>query len=697
MKRTLLVLMLLLGFGTTASAFDRHTHLRGAITLTVTEPDAGTGAVTSVTPAGIACGDGGASCSLRAPIGTAITLLATPDANNTFTGWSGACTGAISSCTFTLTTSSIVTATFALTPGNPTLAIAYTGAGTGTVTCDGGQCLSSYPWGTTIMMTATPTADNLFGGWQGTCPGVTTNSCASPLTDNTSVTATFLAPPPPATLTVTTAGAGTVTSNLGGLNCGATCSTQVPSSTALILTATAAPGFTFTGWSGTGLTCPGTTPTCPLRLTANTSVTASVSKANGHVHPLKLGPTGRYLVDQTGKPFLLVGDAVWSLIVALSDTDADLYLANRQQLGFNTIMVGLLAPPTELHAYGLLPFTGQNFTSPNEAYFAHADTILQSAANKGIVVLLSVLYLGYQCGAEGWCNEIQTATTSDMRTWGQYLGNRYKNYDNIIWVIGGDTDPSPLKSKVQAMVDGILSIDTRHLFTAHNARGVMARTPWVGAAWLNVNNTYTDGIDYQQALTAYAISPSMPFFLIESNYENEGPSAPALRAQSYWTVLSGGFGHVFGNCPLWGFGFFTSGFCSSANWKAQLNSAGSMSMQRFQALFNSRHWQTLVPDTSHTVLTAGYGSSGQYVTAAYASDGSSVIAYLPSSRTVTMSGTRLAGASMIAWWFNPTTGAATQIGTFATTGTQLFTPPASGDWVLVLDSATAALPPPGSN
>ena len=252
-------------------------------------------------------------------------------------------------------------------------------------------------------------------------------------------------------------------------------------------------------------------------------------------------------------------------------------------------------------------------------------------------------------------------------------------------------------TNVQAMVNGILSVDTRHPFTAHNARGVMAVTPWPGATWLNVNNTYTDYLDYQQANTAYAIAPPKPFFNIESTYEDGSVDAQTLRALSYWTVLSGGFGSLFGNCPLWGFGF-TSGFCSSTNWQSQLSSAGSVNMQRFQALFKSRQWHTLVPDTQHTVLTAGYGTSGQsdYATAAYASDGSSIIVYLPSSRTVTMSGSQLTGPSMIAWWYNPSTGAATKMGTFATTGTQAFTPPSSGDWVLVLDSASATLPPPGS-
>jgi len=426
----------------------------------------------------------------------------------------------------------------------------------------------------------------------------------------------------------------------------------------------------------------------------------------GFVYPLTVGPTSRYLADQHGKPFLLVGDAAWSLFVGVSKSDADVYLANRQQLGFTAVMVELIehrfaaAPPANF--YRDTPFTGQAFTTtPNDAYFAHVDYIVKSAAAKGIVILLDPLFLGYGCGSEGWCAEVQAATTSQMMAWGQYVGTRYKDYDNIVWVIGGDTDPTPVQSKVQAVVDGILSADSRHLFTAHNAPEQMAVTPWPGAAWLNVNSVYTSSNTlYRQVLSAYSISPPKPVFLIESAYENEHVlTNQALRAQSYWTVLSGGFGHVFGNCPIWGFGFARSQFCTSTDWKAQLNSEGSVNMQHFQALFNSRHWHTLVPDASHVVLTAGYdGTSGDpadYATAASAADGSSIIVYLPTSRSVTVSGAHLAGSMMMAWWYNPGNGGASLIGTYPTAGTQDFTPPSSGDWVLVLDSTNFSFPSPG--
>jgi uncharacterized repeat protein (TIGR02543 family) len=67
-----------------------------------------------------------------------------------------------------------------------------------------------------------------------------------------------------------------VTSNPAGINCGSDCSETYNCNTSVTLTATAATGSTFTGWSGAG--CTGT---CTVTMDADKSVTANF---DGHTY-----------------------------------------------------------------------------------------------------------------------------------------------------------------------------------------------------------------------------------------------------------------------------------------------------------------------------------------------------------------------------------------------------------------------------
>jgi uncharacterized protein (DUF1800 family)/Fe-S cluster biogenesis protein NfuA len=69
-------------------------------------------------PAGLTCTTG--TCTSQFPSGTTVTLNATPNAGQSFSGWSGACSG-IGSCTLTVTAATAATATFIpSTPGGTT-------------------------------------------------------------------------------------------------------------------------------------------------------------------------------------------------------------------------------------------------------------------------------------------------------------------------------------------------------------------------------------------------------------------------------------------------------------------------------------------------------------------------------------------------------------------------------------------------
>jgi hypothetical protein len=435
---------------------------------------------------------------------------------------------------------------------------------------------------------------------------------------------------------------------------------------------------------------------------ASSASAATQAASYQPVYPLKLSADRKYLVDQNNQPFFITGDAAWSLIAQLNNADAVIYLSDRASRGFNAVIVNLLehqfATKAPADINGDLPFAGTAFQSAeNEAYFAHADYIIQQAGNYGIAVLLFPSYAGYACGGEGWCAEMRAATNAQMYAWGQYVGDRYKNFPNIIWVIGADVDPAAyanLQTRLNQVALGILASDPNHsLMTGHNVRGKSAMDAWAGSSWLTLNTAYDTNSNMAAACASnYGRSGALPLFEIEDYYEGEhSMTALQLREEAYWEVLSGcTAGRVFGNNPIWEFSY------NSGNWKNSLGSAGSVQAALVGTLMRSREFWKMTPDLNHIVMTAGYQSGSTLAVTSRTADNQSIISYIPTQRTVTMDLTKVSGASAKAWWFNPQTGTATLISTFPTTGSQSFTPPDQNDWVLVIDDAAANLPAPGS-
>ncbi|MFL5935904.1 MAG: fibronectin type III domain-containing protein [Gaiellaceae bacterium] len=76
------------------------------------------------------------------------------------------------------------------------------------------------------------------------------------------------------TITKSGAGSGTVTSNVGGINCGAVCSADVDAGTPVTLIAAAGSGSTFAGWAGA---CTGTGP-CTVQMDAAKNAVATFNK-----------------------------------------------------------------------------------------------------------------------------------------------------------------------------------------------------------------------------------------------------------------------------------------------------------------------------------------------------------------------------------------------------------------------------------
>jgi hypothetical protein len=413
--------------------------------------------------------------------------------------------------------------------------------------------------------------------------------------------------------------------------------------------------------------------------------------------PLAVRPGARYLEDAAGEPFLIYGEAAWSLIAQLRREDVDLYLDDRRARGFNTLLISLIehrfSTNAPANAYGQPPFLrAGDYSTPNEKYFEHADWILRRSAENGFLVLLVPSYMGFAGGSEGWYQEMAANGPAKLRQYGRYLGERYRHLSNIIWVHGADYNP-PDKDLVRAIVDGIREFDPRALHSAQCAPETSAAAYWENEPWLDVNTIYTYTPVFSAALQEYARTNRMPFFLVESAYESEhGTTGQRLRTQAYHAVLSGAGGQIFGNNPIWHFdgpGLYPA----RTTWQKALGSEGTQSMTHLRSLFAAVPWWQLEPDVNNAFLIGGLGTGQDRAVAARAADRSFAIVYVPNVRSITLELDQLVGPLVSVRWYDPTNGEFSIVNEspFPAVGSHRFTPvfrnaSGSGDWVLVLES-----------
>jgi hypothetical protein len=404
---------------------------------------------------------------------------------------------------------------------------------------------------------------------------------------------------------------------------------------------------------------------------------------------------------------MIVGDSPQSLIANLSEAQATQYFSNRQSHGINAawidiFVVGYIGGRADGSTYdGIMPLTAGNLEtlsgnidSPNASYFQRVDDMINIAAQYGITVFLDPYD---SAGLQGFA---ASNGTGNCFVYGQYLGNRYKNFPNIVWFTGNDfqdwsSNPQE-NNAVAAIMQGIASVDPNHLQTtelefwvsgSHDNSTLLPYTTLAGA--------YTYFATYSEVLKEYNASPTLPVFMEEANYEGENNTGgnegdpPTLRRQEYWTMTSGAAGQLFGNRYLWGF---------PSGWQQNLDTVGVIQFGYLKQLFNSVNWFNLVPDQNHTVVTAGYGKpsstnypiNDNYVTTAASPDGTLAISYLPAGQTITVNLSTFSGR-VTARWFDPTNNTFKTVAgsPFANSGTTQLAPggnnsEGTSDWVLLL-------------
>jgi hypothetical protein len=417
------------------------------------------------------------------------------------------------------------------------------------------------------------------------------------------------------------------------------------------------------------------------------------------VFPLSVHGSGRYLIDATGAPFMIIGESAWGLIHRLSLAQVDAYIADRKARGFNAAMIMLIrnqeavsggSPPNNVN--GDAPFSGTPLIPANavEAYFSHADAILRKFRDAGMLVMLAGCYSGFD-DADGWWDNL----TSDQvaTNWGRWLGARYNSasFPNIIWVGGGDRRP-PDTGRAEALQTGIVNGGGTQLQTYHNDRYNSAFAVWgTSKPWLKLGNVYTnDGSGgetiYGHCAIEYARPGPVPFFLIEDWYADEhSMSDIGVIVEKWQAICSGACGVNIGTGAIWPFlTGYTSEFASTAN----------VGMTRLGALCTAYPWWTLVPKQDASLVSSALGNNTDRICPALGAQATGRFAFIlvptASSPTVVMS--NFTQSSVRARWYDPVSGSFTTAGgsPFPNTGSRSLAHPGNNSvgspaWVLVLD------------
>ncbi len=481
-----------------------------------------------------------------------------------------------------------------------------------------------------------------------------------------------------------------------------------------------------------GLACPPAPAGLPVQIADSADATqphhppASSSPA----FPLHVSNSGRYLQDNNGNPFLVIGDSPQTLVSNLSLMQAADYMENRKHYGINTLWINalcnwpLICREDAATRDDIAPFlTKDDLSTWNPAYFNRVADAIGLARDNGMVVFLDPIE------TSGWLTVLRANGVAKAHAYGRFLGSRFKDFPNIVWMNGNDFQTWRNKADdalVLAVARGIREADPVHLQTIeldYFTSGSLDDPAW--AQLIDLDAAYSYFPTYAQVLDEYDRRQFKPVFLVEGAYEFEhlprtdGGAPLNLRKQEYWTMLSGATGVLYGSAATWQL---------EPGWRERLDSPGAAQLLYLRNLFAARRWYDLVPDSAHMVVTSGYGATSRlagyfpwlvahgsaglrirlfdfvkrhtgwgsvtandYTTVAATKDGALALAYLPSIRTITVDMSRLRGP-VNARWYDPAAGVYHAVaGTpFENKGEREFLPPSpnaagDGDWVLVLE------------
>lgn len=423
--------------------------------------------------------------------------------------------------------------------------------------------------------------------------------------------------------------------------------------------------------------------------------------------------TGSYFVDQYGNPILVRGYVIWALIMNAGrwggtwQSDMENTVAALKAMRVNVLYTKPLGETQNGGVSdngntwdGVAPFTGGNPATFNDTFWQRSDYLFDLCAAAGITVFYNLAY-----STDIDVAALSAFTTGNFTSYGTSLGARYKNRQNLVWMVGGDYFDNA-NTGLTAMFTAITGQGDKHLVGVQNYPETGSRRDLENNSVQNTgvdnsdfNFIYSYNVIYRGIEYGWTETSPVPVIWGDGHFDqNSVGDRKLMRDLVWWALSSGARGTIYGSEGTWA-------WPSTGAANLTSDTFPNTDQPRIWDIFAQlKGWHLLVPDTDNSLLTAGRGTKGDYVTssgggggdynntdpqdnyvtAAVTPDGTLAVVYFPVDQTITVNQAELA-AGYTARWVDPASGASTPTATGSTyspTGNNSLGGP---DWLLVLE------------
>lgn len=419
--------------------------------------------------------------------------------------------------------------------------------------------------------------------------------------------------------------------------------------------------------------------------------------------PLRV--SGRYFMEGD-KPFFWLGDTAWLLFHRLNLEEAYQYLRNRKELGFHVIQAVLV---NSVAGDPVMDNEVKDASQPE--YWDFCDQVIRMAEEMGLYLAL--------LPAWGSLVKKKILTEDNAERFAHFLGKRYQNAPNLIWILGGDVRGSDGPGVFRKEARILKQYNPERLIGFHPFGRTSSAQWFAKEDWLDFHMFQSGHRRYDQAqLGVWDDNLAKEEFFGEDNWRyverdyardekpvlDGEPSYEGIpqglhnprngfweeadaRRYAYWSVFAGAAGHTYGNNAVIQFYDGKSGtgaYGVRETWQEALHYPGGGQMQYLKGLMESVDFAAGRPGDALLL----FGQKERYHRIAVFAGEDFILCYDYMGDEFLLDLTKYMDQTLDIWWMNPQSGACSYAGAVKGEARWQASPLRrkgdSNDWVLVM-------------